>query len=80
VTRPPTIQESIIAKLAPQVAKLHHTRQTFSVHPDLVVSIPSFPKSKGFRIRSIFGVLNDEMSATDPKPVKEAQGQERLLS
>ena len=53
------------------------TRLTFSEHPDLVLSIPSFPKSK---ISTTFGVLNDEMSATDPKPVKGAQNQKQATA
>ena len=50
-----------------------HTLHPLFEHPDLVLSIQSLPQSKGLRGQVFFGDLDDEMSATDPEPVEEAQ-------
>jgi hypothetical protein len=67
-----TITVVTLESAAVSVARLYQTRQTFSENPNLVRSIPRFPQSKVFRIWSIFAVLRDEMSTTDPKSVKGA--------
>ena len=85
IARSLTIQESSKAKsrlavpIPAQSSDLTKTQLTFFQHPDLL--LPSFhsrPQLKRSRVRFLFGELDDEKSATDPEPVREAQSQDRL--